>query len=599
MDYTSKDIITLEEIEHIRNNPSMYIGHTENPTHLVYEVLDNALDEMLNGYANSIGVFITQNKENSSCTVVDTGRGIPIDKDIPIIISTKMFSGGKHKNIKTAYKKHAGRHGIGLVAVNALSETYELQIYRDNKNIIYKFKDAVLDNIAESKIKNGEKIPYSTRITFTPDKSRFEAIEFDLDSIRKRLKIASAELDKTFALSINGNSEIIRMTREEYFNNYCLRNKEENITDIIKVTSSNKDDEFSAMFAWCTDGQITENILSSVNLLPVIGGGVHVGIFKNIVKDVLLPQARKINKNIIPSDLYCGLRAFLSLSLVEPEFTGQEKYKLANKKEYFNKISKNMKIQIENALKDTILEKIIEHVDFYRRKQDAKRVKSDGSTKTRSIASSTRLKDCSDANGELFIVEGKSAAGPLISSRDPKKHAIFPLRGKPPSVANKKDILSNEEIKELMASIGTGVEPTFNIDACRYNKIIILADADSDGNHISVLLLMMFSKLTPQLILSEKIYLCETPLYGHSNGAKFTPIWDEKELSKFRAEKKQVTRFKGLGEYNPWQIKQVAFDPTHRKLVKIKGTKKIKSYLKLLSSSNEKRKLVEGKWKEK
>ena len=588
--YTSKDIRVLEEIQHIRLNPSMYIGATDNPVHLIEEALDNALDEALAGYATIIAVNIDTKKHIYS--IMDNGRGIPLDKDAPIIISSKLFSGAKFQDKKTAYQISSGLHGVGLVAVNALSSQYKVEIFRDKKHALFTFKNAKL----KSKLiePNGDS-PFSTKIEFVPEKKVFETLIPDIDRIRKRLITASAELDQklTFVLQVDDEKEIIKLSLNEYFKNICLSTGE--AETIMLLNSIHKPEQFRIMMAYENGGPISHKVLSSINLLPVEGGGTHVNCFLELLKNFFITKAKKFNYKFQPNDVLYGLRAYLMLSLIEPKFSGQTKDKLTNRKNYFDKFIQDCKAQLEQfAIKyPKQLEIFLKRFHDYRKKIDSKRLSTNGSGGRRASTKFTKLRDCTSRNGELFIVEGESAGGSIIQSRNPAMHAVLPLKGKSiPNVTMKKDILKNKEVGELVMAIGAGIGPHFDISKMRYSKIICATDADYDGAHIACLVSMVIGLLLPEIIKKGQYYIAQTPLFAINEKKVFIPLWTEEELEKARKANRTIQRYKGLGEMNPNQLKISLLDETTRNLTQLEYSKDIPGLTKLFSSAEEKRKLV-------
>lgn len=589
--YDSSNIKVMDEIEHIRTNPGMYIGSTEDPTHLIEEVLDNALDECQGGHADIIGVII-DTKENSFC-VVDNGRGIPIDNDVPITIATKLFSGGKFKGSKTAYDIASGLHGVGLVAVNALCSKFVIEVVRDSKFAHYTFEKSKFI-VKDLKAHSGRK-PFSTRITFTPDKKVFENLKPNIERIRSRLLVASVNFENaTFVLQVDGVKDVIKITKDEFFNNHVLNENDKDRTPIFKFSVTDAPEKFDVWFAYSFTGTIAPRITSSVNLLPVDGGGTHVNIFQDILKNTIMTKGKKHGANFLPQDTFCGLRAYISMALKEPEFSGQTKYKLDNRRSHLDGLANKLKNAIDKWAidEDKVLAAIVEHFNSYRKKLNSKKLKSTtagrrGSTKF------TKLRDCINPGGELFIVEGDSAGGSFIECRNPSKHAIFPLRGKIPSVANKKDILKNEEVKELIHTFGTGVEGSFNINNLRYNKIICATDADEDGYHIFCLLTIMLATLVPEIIKQGRFYLGMAPLYAIVEKNEFTPLWSEEELDKARKNNNHIQRYKGLGEMSSWQLKKALIDPKTRNLIKVDYSKNLAELLKLFESAEKKRELLQ------
>lgn len=591
MAYTSKDIKVLDEITHLRLNSSMYIGTTENPQHLIDECLDNALDECIGGHASIIAINI--NTKNCIYSIIDNGRGIPISDNTPVIISTKLFSGAKFHGKKTAYRISLGVHGVGLICVNALSDSYTIEIYRNNKHAIFKFKDAKLKSKKIEEFK--EDRPFSTKIEFHPDKKIFENLMTNIDHIRKRLNTASAELpDKNvFILNINNEREIFKLSLGEHFKNQCVGS--DKIGNIINLKSFKTPEIFKILMAYSSNGSITPKIMSSINLLPVSEGGTHINIFYDMIRNFYTKKAKKYGYQFQYNDSLCSLRCYLILNLIEPKFSSQTKEKLTNRKSYFTAFIKQLEIQLENYyIKNEFeLKDQLEFFEMYRKKLDSKKLKVNSSGK-RASTKFTKLRDCTSKHGELFITEGESAGGSIVQCRNPNLHAIFPLKGKIPNVSTMKDILKNKEVSELVKALGTGIGPDFNITKLRYSKIIAASDADQDGNHITSLITMILAILTPEIIKNGHYYIAQTPLYAINEKKVFIPIWNKKELDQAVKDNRTISRFKGLGELSPNQMKICLLDNKTKRHIPISFSSNIKSLVKLFSDSSEKRKLLKG-----
>lgn len=588
--YTANDVTVLEEIEHIQLNSGMYIGNTETPTHLLEEIIDNSLDEALAGYAKIIAVVI--DTKTHIYSVLDSGRGIPLDDNIPVTISSKLFSGGKFQGKKTAYEISSGLHGIGLCAVNALSSYYKVEVYRDKQYGIFEFKNAKLKySSIESHL--GEK-PFSTKIEFIPDKKYFVSIVPDLDRIRNRLTTASAEMpnDIRFVLRVDDDQEVFNLSIIDHFSMTCLTDKSK--VSITHLNSFKKPEKFEVLFTYEQVGSVSPQLISSVNLLPVTQGGSHVTAFYDLLKEFFLNKAKKYGYRFNPNDCLYRLRAYLMLSLIEPKFSGQTKDSLINIKTYFEKFIKDFKTQLERFAveQEPLLKEYLESFQEYRSKLESKRLVKTGNGK-RASTKFTKLRDCVSRRGELYIVEGDSAGGSIIQTRNANIHAILPLRGKSiPNVTTKKNILQNKEVRELITAMGTGLDTHFNIDKLRYDKIICATDADHDGNHIACLVTMVIGILMPDLIKEGKYYIAQTPLFAINEGRTFIPLWTEDELEKARSSNRKITRFKGLGELSPFQLKICLLDEETRHLIPITYSNQIEELVKLFSSAEEKRKLV-------
>jgi len=381
------------------------------------------------------------------------------------------------------------------------------------------------------------------------------------------------------------------LTLEEHFKNQCLNS--DNNTALIYLTSLKKPELFNILLTYSLGGSITPKIISSVNLLPVDNGGTHVNIFYGLIRDFFVPKAKKYGYKFQPNDTLCGLRAYLKLNLIEPKFSSQTKDKLVSKKGAFEFFSKQLKNQLEIYFtnNEEELKEHLERFDFYRKRLDSKKLKSTTNGK-RAATKFTKLRDCTSRSGELFIVEGDSAGGSILQCRNPRIHAVFPLKGKIPNVSGAKDILRNKEVSELLKAFGTGVGPDFDIDDLRYDKIICTADADHDGGHITALVTMMLAVLVPEIIKNEYYYIAKAPLFAINEGKIFIPLWTNLDLKKATESGKNITRFKGLGEMNPSQIKVSLIDKKTRLLIPISYSSDISKLEKLFSDSDEKRKLL-------
>jgi DNA gyrase/topoisomerase IV subunit B len=581
-------------MDQIRLNPGMWVGETTDPHHLIEEALDNALDEAQGGHVSIIAVIIDTKERIYS--VLDDGRGIPISDNTPVKISSELFSGAKFKNQKSAYEIASGLHGVGLVAVNALSDSYEIEIYRNNEHAIFSFKKGKLKNKSIKPFT--EKPPFSTKIEFSPTEKIFENPIPDINRIRRRLATASSEMSKkiTFILIVDGEKETFNISMTDYFLNHCLRPDEKILMKLIGINSTIKPEKFNITMTYSAESS-TPKILSSVNLLPVDSGGTHVNMFFEVLRTYFLSKGKKLGFHFLPNDSLVGLRAILTLSLKETEFSGQSKEKLTNKKSYLQKLVNQLKTNIESFFNKNEEELNILLTSFadYRAKLDAKKVKNN-TTGKRASTKFTKLRDCSMSGGELFIVEGDSAGGGFIECRDPRKHAVLPLKGKIPNAVTMKEIIKNKEVEEMIRALGTGFGPEFNISDLRYNKIISATDADPDGSHIFCLTTMVLAIVVPEVIIEGYYYFLQTPLYAINEKKKFIPLWTDQDLEDAQKSKRKISRFKGLGELNSDQLKEVAINESNRKLIPVVFTSDMKKMCNLFINSSEKRKLLEGVW---
>ena len=589
--YTHKDIKSLTEIEHVQESTGMYIGDTSNPVHLIEEALDNALDEAVSGYAKIIAVTI--NTKNHICCIMDSGRGIPLENDTPILISTKLFTGAKFNSSKTAYKVVAGKNGIGLITILALSDFYIVEIYRDNKHAKYIFENAKLKQKIVEEYK--DKPPFSTKIQFKPSKKFFESLVPDIDRIRKRLTVASVEIpNTTLMLNVDGKQEGFQLTKEDFFKMYCLNDTDTNISEIVDIDARDEFEKFNVRFCYSFEGTIAPRLISSINLLPVDNGGTHVNCFFDLLKEYFTIKAKKENFKFQPNDCLSGLRVYFSLELEKPDYSSQSKDKLINRKEHFEKLLAKIKSELDKYFTEypEKLKDLLTFFDEYRKKLESKKIKGAVNGK-RASTKFTKLRDCTGTHGELYVVEGDSAGGGFIECRSSKTHAILPLKGKIPSIINNPDdILNNKEIGELIGSLGTGIGPNFDITKLKYQKVICAADPDADGGHIFCLMTIALAILVPEIIQKGHFYLAKIPLYAINKGKTFIPLWTLDELSKAREKNESITRMKGLGELNPWQLKICCLDEKTRKLEKVNWSSNLQEIVNLFSDVNKKRELL-------
>lgn len=601
--YTEKDIITLSEIESIRQNPGMYIGSTVRPNHLLYEALDNALDEANAGYADLILVAI----DNKNCiyTVADNGRGIPFKDDTIVKITTKLFTGGKFKKSETSnsYKAAIGMHGVGLVAVNALSEWMEVTVYRDNKKVYYRFEDCKVVKHTEEDYDSNKK-PCSTLIKFKPYTQYFEDVKMDVKPIITRLELASVHIDKLKLISnVDGKKDIIKMTMEDYFKkNYLGNSDSKNHSPMFVFEDKIKGEELKIVFGWDMNTYSTPITGGCINILPV-QQGTHVSTSLFVFQNVFANIAKKEKLNYNPLDFKTGFRMFTTMELYHTDFNSQTKEKFTSSKQKIEHLYAKAEKKIEELLRDNedVFNRIVYFIDSYRKSLTAKKtiVKNTGSVTRYNCSIDSKLKDCSStevSKCELYITEGDSASGGLVQCRNPKYHAILGLRGKVPNLGDgKTDYLKNKEFVEIINAMGTGCGKDFDINAIRYGKIIIATDADDDGDHISVLLITAFLRMFPDFIKSGRLYKAILPLYGVRNyNGNFLPFYTEEEVQKFKLEHPnvEISRYKGLGEMMPNQLSECLLNPNIRRLEQIKSDEDPEPIFKLMTDVESKRDLI-------
>jgi DNA gyrase subunit B len=575
--YTAKDITVLKGLEPVRERPGMYIGST-GPSglhHLVYEVVDNSVDEAMAGEATRIEVTLLP---DGGCRVVDNGRGIPVDphpdnkkKSAAEIILTTLHAGGKFGG--DGYKISGGLHGVGVSVVNALSIRLELEVHRDGAKWVQSYAkggapQGPLKRVGPSKQRG-------TIITFWPDPAVFDEIEFRAQTLLERLQ-EMAFLNK--GLEIRFRDERTKPVNEEIFK------YSGGIVDFVKHLNASKEPLFKRVIAFeekASGSEVEiamqwntgyyEGIHSFANNIATTEGGMHEEGFKKSLTNVVNRYAKSKNHlkdkdaNFLGEDLREGLTAIVSVKLRNPQFEGQTKAKLGNTE---------MRSLVEKATNDKLAEWLEQHPSEGRamvnkalqasRARVAAREARD-LTRRKSLLESAampgKLADCSSkdpAESELFIVEGDSAGGSAKRARDPRTQAILPIRGKILNVerARLDRMLKNEEIQSLVQAIGAGIGDDFDGEKVRYHKIILMADADVDGAHIRTLLLTFFYRHLPQLVMHNCIYLAQPPLFRADIGKERTYLQNETELRRFEEEHKssriEVNRFKGLGEMD-WQ----------------------------------------------
>lgn len=586
-DYTADDIKVLEGLEGVRKRPAMYIGSTgkEGLHHLVYEVVDNSVDEALAGFCTKIKVILNK---DGSVTVDDDGRGIPVDPHptykVPAaqIALTKLHAGGKFD--KKSYAISGGLHGVGVSCVNALSKKLILEIKRDGK--IHQQEYSRGDPTTKMKV-IGNATSTGTKITFYPDEQIFSTITFDFKTLETRFR------EITFlnaGLKIELRDEI-KDTTQEFFSSGGLIefvrwiNKSKEVLHkpiYFKREMNNGAIEIAIQY----NSTYQENIFGFVNTINTVEGGTHISGFKTALTRVINDYAKK--KDLLKNDSFSGddvregLTAIVSVKLSEPQFEGQTKTKLGNS-------------EIKGLVDSIVTSALTEF--FEENPQVAKKIadKSLEAAKARLAAKKAKdlvrrknafslgglpgkLADCSNKKSEeteLYLVEGESAGGSAKMARNKEIQAILPLRGKILNVekANPSKVLSSEEITNMITVIGTGIGEQFDVAKIRYHKIILMTDADVDGEHINTLLLTFFFRFMPQLIENGYIYAAMPPLYRIRKGQKDVYVYTDEELKKASSElgvsEGGVTRFKGLGEMNSTQLWDTTMNPKTRKIKKI------------------------------
>ncbi len=592
--YGAEQIQILEGLEAVRKRPGMYIGSTSarGLHHLVYEIVDNAVDEALAGYCDTIDVQI--NADNS-ITVEDNGRGIPIGihpkAGIPAVevVFTILHAGGKFGG--GGYKVSGGLHGVGASVVNALSNWLEVEIFKDGN--IYKQryeKGKVMEPLTV--VGTCKKSKTGTRVTFLPDDTIFEETVFDYDTLKQRLR-ETAFLTKNLKIILRDDREEKKEKIFHYeggikeFVTYLNKSKTA-LYDSVVYCEGKKDNVYVEV-AFQHNDSFTESTYSFVNNIITPEGGTHVAGFKNALTKTFNDYARK-NKllkdnepNLSGDDIREGLTAIISIKIEDPQFEGQTKQKLGNS-EARGAVDTVTSEQVTYFLEQNpaVAKTICEKAVLAQRARAAARKARDltrRKTALEGMALPGKLADCSDKNPEnceIFIVEGDSAGGSAKSARSRATQAILPLRGKILNVekARLDRIYANAEIKAMITAFGTGIHEDFDITKLRYHKIIIMTDADVDGAHISTLMLTFLYRFMPELIKQGYVYLAQPPLYKVEKNKKVWYAYSDEELDKILTEigrdnNNKIQRYKGLGEMDADQLWETTMDPERRVLLKV------------------------------
>ena len=593
--YDGNSIQVLEGLEAVRKRPGMYIGSTSSKGlhHLVYEIVDNSVDEALAGYCSTIDVQI--NSDNS-ITVKDDGRGIPVDinektgKPAVEVVFTVLHAGGKFGG--GGYKVSGGLHGVGASVVNALSTWLEVRVYKYGKIHYQRYERG--HALAELKV-IGEcpEEKTGTEVTFLPDNTIFEETIYEYDILKKRLR-ETAFLTKGLKIVLRDDREE-KIEKTFYYEggikefvNYINKSKTPLFDEVIYCEGSKND--VLVEVAMQHNDTYTENIYSFVNNINTPEGGTHLEGFKRAITKTFNDYARankllkENEQNLTGEDIREGLSAIISIKISEPQVEGQTKQKLGNS-EARNAVESVVSEQLVYFLEQnpSVAKTICEKSILAQRARDAARKARDLTRNRKGALESGglpgKLADCSDrnpANCEIYIVEGDSAGGSAKTARDRATQAILPLRGKILNVekARLDKILGNAEIKAMITAFGTGIHDDFDISKLRYHKIIIMTDADVDGAHIATLLLTFLYRFMPELIKQGYVYLATPPLYQISKNKKVWYAYNDAELDSIlreigRDNNNKIQRYKGLGEMDAEQLWETTMDPEKRILKKV------------------------------
>jgi DNA gyrase subunit B len=590
--YDSSNIQVLEGLEAVRKRPAMYIGSTDTNGlhHLVLEIVDNSIDEALAGYCDTISVAI---RNDNSVEVIDNGRGIPVDihkvykKSALEIVHTKLHAGGKFDN--ESYKVSGGLHGVGASVVNALSEKMTVEVYQNEKIHMQSYKRGIPDQNVKV---TGETKKRGTRTIFYPDKEIFETTDFNFDRLSARMRelaFLNAGLKITLRDEREKGKEHIFQFKGGIVSFLQFLNEKKVSISKKPIYFRTERDKVDIEIAIDYVDSYSETVYTFANNINTHEGGTHLSGFKSALTRVLNEFLKKegldkkVPNPLSGDDVREGLVAIISVKIPNPQFEGQTKMKLGNSE---------VKGIVESATNENlsqffeenpqVIRKILEKCIQSAAARLAAKKARDLTRKKNALESDRlpgKLADCSESNPalcELFLVEGDSAGGSAKQGRDRNFQAILPLRGKILNVekARLDKILSNNEIISMITAIGTGIgSEEFDLKKARYNKIVVMTDADVDGSHITTLILTFFYRYMPDLIREGYLYIAQPPLYNIKIGKDSVYVYNEKDKEKYLKEHKNekitIQRYKGLGEMNPEQLWETTMDPEKRTFIQV------------------------------
>ncbi len=591
--YSGKDIQVLEGLEAVRKRPGMYIGSTgpKGLHHLVYEVVDNSVDEALAGHCTAIDIVI---KTDGSVTVIDNGRGIPVDnvpkhrKPAVEVVLTVLHAGGKFGG--DGYKVSGGLHGVGVSVVNALSSRLEVEVKRDGKIWTQSYEYGKPTGPLAS---SGRTKATGTTVTFWPDAEIFETVDFDFDTLSTRMR-ETAFLNKNLKITLTDEREL-EPRREEFryaggiidFVKYLNETKEAVHNKVVYFEAEGDEGVAEIAMQWNTG--YSDSVLAFANNINTHEGGTHLEGFKNALTRTINDYARRQgilkekDDNLSGEDIREGLVAIVSVKLRDPQFEGQTKTKLGN-------------TEMRGFVQSTVMQAFAEYLEEHPKPARSIVNKAAQAAKARAAARKAReltrrkgllesstlpgkLADCSVRDPELteiYLVEGDSAGGSAKQARDRSFQAILPLKGKILNVekAGINRALSSEEIQAMITALGTSIAEEFDLSQARYHKAIIMTDADVDGAHIRCLILTFFYRYMREMIEAGYVYIAQPPLYKVSVGKKQEYAYTDRQLQQVLARlpenaKYSLQRYKGLGEMNPEQLWETTMDPARRTLMQV------------------------------